>query len=650
MSYDEEYFCPHCGAILNDQPGFDPDNGTWICTECGELLMDEDVYDGDNYEGVAWFCDNCGALLNRQDGFSDSYEKWTCTECGHVNGVTDEDIIDGFRCPSCGAILDTQSGFDKYDDDWDCEECGAHLHHSYSDDEYEEAEEGPEEPEEPEYSCPSCGADLENQYGFSEYRHNWDCTDCGAHLYHSYSGEDYIVIKHLCPKCNAPLDIQWSYSDYKYDMKCTECGTELHRDYSSDEFSISDDDDDEDEDDDDCDEGIGDDSEKPAYSYSYKQNSGFNANTDSYRTYQHSHKERKSASSYLNAKKVKGNIWTKVISLASILSIITCVMYLTNFDEWLSHPDGVRIRDSASAYKNVDYYNAVMELKRQGLTDIRLTRLDDLKGGIFSGDGGKEGKISTIEINGKSDFQSGTWVAKTSVVNITYHSFKKTEKKGYDTNKNNHLFIYGIDIQLPPYLINEKQEGKKAIYHVKGEDDTKFVVSIDRKSECSELSLYNTYFILQRGNREISGMSGQETIALGKRNNKIYLIREVALSQENNMDYLHLTMKTPDLSKTDYVSDYEAMLSDVYIPKDSEIRIDFTSKNYEGRNFKDVAVDLEAKGFKNIKVKNLQDVVLGLFTKEGTVENVFINGNVGYQIGGWVDYLSEIVITYHGKK
>ena len=59
----DEYYCPNCGATLNDQPGFDPDGGTWTCTACGKLLMDDDVYDGDTYEGVAWFCDECGARL-----------------------------------------------------------------------------------------------------------------------------------------------------------------------------------------------------------------------------------------------------------------------------------------------------------------------------------------------------------------------------------------------------------------------------------------------------------------------------------------------------------------------------------------------------------------------------------------------------------
>ena len=90
----DEYFCTSCGAILNNQYGFDPDVGTWTCTECNQHLMDEDVYEGDFFEGVAWYCDNCGVLLNKQFGFTDSFGTWTCTECYHINGITEDDIIE----------------------------------------------------------------------------------------------------------------------------------------------------------------------------------------------------------------------------------------------------------------------------------------------------------------------------------------------------------------------------------------------------------------------------------------------------------------------------------------------------------------------------------------------------------------------------
>lgn len=185
MSYDQEYFCPHCGAILNNQPGFDPDNGTWTCTECGQLLMDNDVYEGDTFEGVAWYCDRCGALLNRQDGFSDAYGSWKCTECGCVNGTTGDDIINGFKCPCCGATLDIQSCFSEYQSNWTCTECGAHLYHRYGDDEYTVIK----------HFCPNCEAPLDIQIGFLESQSNWDCAECGAHLHHEYSFDEFEEIE-----------------------------------------------------------------------------------------------------------------------------------------------------------------------------------------------------------------------------------------------------------------------------------------------------------------------------------------------------------------------------------------------------------------------------------------------------------------------
>ena len=154
----DEYFCPNCGATLNDQYGFDPSCGTWTCTSCGKLLMDDDVYNGDTFEGVAWYCDDCGALLNRQSGFSDSYGSWRCTNCGHINGTTEDDIVDdGPKCPNCGASLKDQYSFRDWSDDHTCSECGAELHRNYSDDPFEVVE------EKEETIFPSCGASLNEQ-------------------------------------------------------------------------------------------------------------------------------------------------------------------------------------------------------------------------------------------------------------------------------------------------------------------------------------------------------------------------------------------------------------------------------------------------------------------------------------------------------
>jgi hypothetical protein len=158
----DEYFCTSCGAILNNQYGFDPDVGTWTCTECNQHLMDEDVYEGDVFEGVAWYCDNCGVLLNKQFGFMDSFGTWTCTECYHINGITEDDIIkdsdNNLQCPNCYSVLDDQWLFDKNNYEWTCTSCGAYLHHNYSDDNYSIVEEDDEDDDE----CESEKIELHN--------------------------------------------------------------------------------------------------------------------------------------------------------------------------------------------------------------------------------------------------------------------------------------------------------------------------------------------------------------------------------------------------------------------------------------------------------------------------------------------------------
>ena len=235
-----DYYCPHCGADLGDQYGFDPDAGYWTCTECGQFLMDDDIADGDEYDGVAWFCDNCNALLNRQSGFSDSYSTWTCTECGHTNGLSEEDILeDQHKCPACGANLKKQWSYSEYMNDYTCSECSALLHRDYSSDEFTEVDD--------DEKCPNCGAYLKNQWGFSDYEENWICTECNAELHREYSSDPFTVVddEHKCPNCGASLFKQSGYNEYSYDWTCTECDAELHRDYSGAEFDVVDEDEDE---------------------------------------------------------------------------------------------------------------------------------------------------------------------------------------------------------------------------------------------------------------------------------------------------------------------------------------------------------------------------------------------------------------------
>lgn len=193
-----DYYCPHCGADLGDQYGFDPDAGYW-----------------------------------------------TCTECGHTNGLSEEDILeDQHKCPSCGANLKKQWSYSEYLNDYTCSECNAQLHRDYSSDEFSEVDD--------DEKCPNCGAYLKSQWGFNDYEDNWTCSECNAELHREYSSNPFIVVddEHKCPNCGASLFKQSGYSEYTYDWTCTECDTELHRDNTGDEFDIVDEDDDDDDDDD----------------------------------------------------------------------------------------------------------------------------------------------------------------------------------------------------------------------------------------------------------------------------------------------------------------------------------------------------------------------------------------------------------------
>lgn len=182
---NEEYYCPNCNAVLNDQDGFDPDLGAWTCTECGETLYGDDVENAmDQFDGVVWYCDECNAILNTQRGFNDSCGTWCCTKCGHENPISENEIYESaeeyenrnkHRCPECGDILENQYSFYEYEDTHTCTNCDTELFKE--EDEYKIA-----------YRCPNCDELLNNQVGFYDYYSEWECDNCGKTLVKEYDG------------------------------------------------------------------------------------------------------------------------------------------------------------------------------------------------------------------------------------------------------------------------------------------------------------------------------------------------------------------------------------------------------------------------------------------------------------------------------
>lgn len=368
----DEYFCPNCGAILNNQFGFNPDVGTWTCTECGKTLMDDDVYDGDTYEGVAWFCDNCGALLNKQYGFSDSYSSWTCTECYHSNSINENEIYESeeeyknrIECPNCKADLNKQWLYSSCDDDWECTECGAKLHRNYSFEEYSIVE---DEDEQKEGCCPNCGEDLENQFGY--YPEGRQTCYCGATLY-------------FCKDCHELLNTQDGFYAYCDEWTCTECGTdnEITEDeegnYASSNYSGQ------------------------SYDYSYSGSS-------------YTSSEIEKSSSNTKPKKQKSKKWIKLKIFAALLVIVIGVCAVGYYEFTKLIPIG----HSNDTLEGLRYTVVVEKLKESGFTNVRTKELSDLT--ISRED--EEDLVTEIKFGWFTSFDETTNYPSNLGVTVVYHT------------------------------------------------------------------------------------------------------------------------------------------------------------------------------------------------------------------------------------
>ena len=71
------------------------------------------------------------------------------------------------------------------------------------------------------------------------------------------------------------------------------------------------------------------------------------------------------------------------------------------------------------------------------------------------------------------------------------------------------------------------------------------------------------------------------------------------------------------------------------------------SIHQEGRNYSEVIDDFEEKGFVNIKTEKIDDLLFGLFTKDGEVESVMIDSSEDYSPGTWYPNDVEVIIYYH---
>ena len=75
-----------------------------------------------------------------------------------------------------------------------------------------------------------------------------------------------------------------------------------------------------------------------------------------------------------------------------------------------------------------------------------------------------------------------------------------------------------------------------------------------------------------------------------------------------------------------------------------------TSKEAKGMKYADVVKQFEEKGFQNVKVEPIYDIITGWIKKDGEVGTVAINGNKDFTVNTSYNVDAEVVISYHTLK
>lgn len=87
-----------------------------------------------------------------------------------------------------------------------------------------------------------------------------------------------------------------------------------------------------------------------------------------------------------------------------------------------------------------------------------------------------------------------------------------------------------------------------------------------------------------------------------------------------------------------------------YVPEPLEgqtIFVEYGASHFVDENYVDVQIYFENKGFENIALNPLGDLITGWVTKEGTVDTVSINGDSSFHSKRWYYPTDKIVISYH---
>ncbi len=118
------------------------------------------------------------------------------------------------------------------------------------------------------------------------------------------------------------------------------------------------------------------------------------------------------------------------------------------------------------------------------------------------------------------------------------------------------------------------------------------------------------------------------------------------------MGILKTAVQIAALKVAEHAVDGVVKISDSYLAKEKAlyIYIPASSSDYEGRNYEEVKKEFEGYGFKNVGVLAKHDLIKGWLTKDGSIEEIAINGKTSFRKKSKFRSDAHVLITYHTFK
>lgn len=247
-----------------------------------------------------------------------------------------------------------------------------------------------------------------------------------------------------------------------------------------------------------------------------------------------------------------------------------------------------------------DYKEIGKLLLDSGFTNVEVKEVKDI-----DPEGATTEPYNEVTVSGSADFKKGDTAPFDAAINVFYHL-------PYE------IFDVKVHVNFVPNIIFDK-------YRVE------FFVDDESKKALDHGENYDGEMRLKAGTHKFSFKNVEDASVKGEEDIEITSNSEV-----------NITISC----KTDYVA---VRVDEIFRESDvgeNQIRINFDSYDYYGKDHNEVVSELKSMGFTNITEQPLYDIELGI-TTEGSADLVSLNGSTDYRKGDIFDKDTAVIVPYH---